>query len=168
MKAIAIFDIDGCIVEDIFPNLKEEVRIEALRKKIQTIPLDSYFIKYHEELQKKGVKTYFITGRRFKDFGDETIKQLKPLKIKKNQIFFFPDNYNHSKIRYNTFKIYNILSLSIRNKDSDIEVFDDLDIYYPKLIYLAFILKVYRLRFNLVKNLNYFWRMKLKEINRVY
>lgn len=165
IKRIVFFDIDGCICENFFPNLNEKSNIQELKQKILNTPLNSDFVKYYVKIsQNVRVKSYFITGRRAKDFENETLDQLKVLDVTPEQIIFFPDNYAHTKIRYNTFKIYHILSLAIQNKESEVIIYDDLDGYYPKLISLGLDLKIPKLSFKHVKNHKRFWVRKLNEL----
>lgn len=166
MKKIEIFDIDGCICENFFPNLNENADIDTLRTRILETKLFPEFIKYHRIISKyPGLKSYFLTGRRAKDFENETLKQLEPLKIKEKGIIFFPDEYSHSKIRYNNFKIFNILNIAAKNQNSKIKIFDDLDVYIPRLMSLGLDLKIQGLRFYLVKNPAIFWKSKIKKEN---
>jgi len=163
MNKILIFDIDGCICPSFFPNLNEKANIKELKENILKTPLNDYFVQYYKKINKtSGVSCVFLTGRRAKDFENETLYQLKELEISPEQIIFFPDNYAHTKIRYNTFKIYNILSLAIQNKESEVVIYDDLDGYYPKLISLGLNLKIPKLSFKHVKNHKSFWFNKLR------
>ena len=165
MNKIIIFDIDGCICKNFFPNLNEKADIKELKQNILNTPLNRAFIQVYKRINKtSGVKIFFLTGRRAKDFEKETLEQLKILEISLEQIIFFPDNYAHTKIRYNTFKIYNILYLAIQNKDSEVIIYDDLDSYYPKLISLGLDLKIPKLSFKHVKNHKKFWVRKLNEL----
>ena len=165
IKRIFFFDIDGCICESFFPNLKEKVDINALRRRILETKLFPGFIKYFNIISKHpGMKIYFITGRRAKDFQDETITQLEPLKINRKQLIFFPDEYNHSKIRYNNFKIFNILSLAAKREGIEFIVFDDLDGYFLKLLNLALKMNIKDIKVELVKNPGPFWKLKLNEV----
>ena len=167
MNKIVVFDIDGCTCESFFPNLNEKANIKELREKILETPLNRDFIQVYKRINKtSGVKIFFLTGRRKKDFREETLEQLKILDITPEQIIFFPDNYTHTKIRYNTFKIYSILSLSIQNKEAEVIIYDDLDSYYPKLISLGLDLKIPKLSFKHVKNHKRFWVRKLNELKR--
>lgn len=85
-------------------------------------------------LKNNNIKSYFITGRRAKDFKDETIQLLSQLGIKDYRIIFYPDNYIHTKLRYFTFKLYNILKIVFQDKKkSRVFVYDDLPVYYSKL-----------------------------------
>lgn len=165
MKKIEIFDIDGCICECFFPNLGENADIAVLKKRIIKTPLEAEFIRYFRKISNSpGVESFFITGRRSKDFQDETFFQLAPLQIDKDRVIFFPDNYSHTKIRYNNFKIFHILSFAAKHKDSEIIVYDDLDGYFSKLLSTALKLKIEKLKIEHVKNPKRFWKVKLKEV----
>jgi hypothetical protein len=167
IKRIIFFDIDGCICESFFPNIGEKADIDLLRKRILQTKLFPGFIKYFNIISNyPGIKIYFITGRRKKDFQDETITQLEPIKINEAQVIFFPEDYNHSKIRYNNFKIFNILSIAAKNRDSEMLVFDDLDGYFLRLSKIAWLLKIDNFTINLVKNPGPFWKLKLSEVKK--
>ena len=165
IKRIEIFDIDGCICENFFPNLDEKADKETLRARILKTKLFPEFVEYYRIISKyPGLKTYFLTGRRAKDFRNETDQQLGPLKIN-NNVIFLPDEYNHSKIRYNNFKIFNILSIAAKNRNCEIYVYDDLEVYYPKLLSLGLELGIPKLIFKLVTDPGEFWKLKLKREN---
>jgi len=153
-RKIEIFDIDGCICDNFFPNLNENADISDLKQRILNTLINPNFVEHY---RKSVALKYFITGRRFKDFGFETLEQLKNLHINPGQIVFYPDTYNHTKIRYNTFKIYNILKIAVQHKHSEIVVYDDIISYYPKLISLGLALKIEKLRTIHVKNHKKFW-----------
>jgi len=153
-RKIEIFDIDGCICDNFFPNLNENADISDLKQRILNTPINPNFVEHYG---KSNALKIFITGRRFKDFGSETLQQLEKLHIDPGQIIFFPDNYNHTKIRYNTFKIYNVLKTAVQHKHAEIIVYDDMNSYYPKLISLGLTLKIEKLRTIHVKNHKKFW-----------
>ena len=165
-EIIYIFDIDGCILPSIFPNLSKKVSIEEIRNKIKAISIYKSFIEYYGLISKgPGKEKFFITGRKAKDFRNETIDQLKPLKIKENQIIFYPNIYSHSKIRYFTFKIYNILRIAFNNKRySEIIVFDDICDYFNKLSRKADIMNIITLKLNCVKEPEDYWLNKMLEL----
>lgn len=163
MKRIEIYDIDGCICKNIFPNLGEKADIKLLKEEIVKTPLDSGFIKYYKLVSNRStVKPFFLTGRKAVDFQIETLEQLKPLKINHNQLIFYPDNYSYSKIRYYTFKIYNILAISVKNKNTEVIVYDDMDGYVSKLMGLGLKLKIDKIKVEVVSNPKDYWKLKLK------
>ncbi len=168
MNRIEIFDIDGCICESFFPNIGEKADIKSLKENILKTPLDLGFIRYFRKISiVPGVRSFFITGRRAKDFQEETFKQLDPLNLNKNQLIFFPDHYSHTKIRYNTFKIFQILSIAVKNREFVINVYDDLDSYFNKLWSIALKLRLQKLQIELVKNPKEFWNLRLIEVSRI-
>ena len=165
-EIIYIFDIDGCILPSVFPNLNEKASIEEMRKGIKAISIYQSFIKYYELISKNsGKERFFITGRKAKDFKNETINQLKPLEITENQIIFYPNRYSYSKIRYFTFKIYNILRIALNNKRySEIIVFDDICAYFNKLSRKAEIMNIITLKLNCVKEPEDYWLKRVLEL----
>lgn len=169
MDKIEIYDIDNTICPSSFPNLGEKADISKLKKRILKTPLFPEFIEYYKLIcRKNNIDTYFITGRKNSHFGPETKFQLQPLS-QELKIIFYPDNYNHSKIRYNTFKIYNILKISSPAANSKVEakihIYDDLCEYYPKLLTIAEKLGISNIRVHIVKNPVIFWNLKLKEVS---
>ena len=169
LKVINIFDIDGTICENIFPNLNREVNIKQLKAKILQTPLFPDFIEYYKHItQDISVKTYFITGRRFKDFGAATFYQLQPFELKDQQIIFFPDNFNHSKIRHDVFKIFNILKIaaavSAVTDPGIINIFDDLCQYYPKLLSIAGKLGFSNINVHIIKDPEQYWKLKINQV----
>lgn len=152
---IELYDIDGCICENFFPNLNENADINELKHRILKTQLNKDFVNYY---RKSNGLRFFVTGRRFKDFGYETLKQLEELNIAPEQIIFYPDNYSHTKVRYNTFKIYNVLRIAVQHKHAEVVVYDDLNSYYPKLNSLGVALGIGKLRTIHVKDQVSFWR----------
>ncbi len=165
-EIIYIFDIDGCILPSIFPNLSKKVSIELIRNKIKTISIYKSFIEYYKLISNSPeIKKIFLTGRKAKDFRNETIDQLKPLGIKENQIVFYPNTYSHSKIRYFTFKIYNILKIAFSNrKHSEIIVFDDICDYFKRLSERASIMNIITLKLNCVKEPKDYWLKRVLKL----
>lgn len=174
MSHIEIYDIDGCICKSIFPNLEEKADIKKLKTKILKTQLYQEFIEYYKRItENNNIKIYFITGRKYKDFGPETKLQLKPLGQDLN-IIFYPDIYSHSKFQYFTFKIRSILKIvaelkkiadvSAQTDLGKINIFDDLCQYYPKLLSIAGKLGFSNIDVHIVKDPEQFWKLKLEEL----
>lgn len=165
-RKIYIFDIDGCILPSIFPNLSKKVSIEEIRKKMRLISVYKSFIEFYKYISNRPeIKKIFITGRKAKNFKNETINQLKPLEITQNQIIFYPNRYSYSKIRYFTFKIYNILKIALNNKRySEIIIFDDICGYFNKLLRKAEIMNNITLKLNCVKEPEDYWLKRVLEL----
>ena len=98
MGNIFIFDIDGCIMPDIFPNIKEvkndnKAINHEIKKKSSSISLFPEFIEFYKSNCLESLAVYFLTGRKQKYYGKITETQLKPIKIFKDYIIkYFPDN----------------------------------------------------------------------------
>ena len=61
---VEIYDIDGTICDDFFPNLGETADISQLKKNILKTPLNEDFIRYFKKISENPeVKTVFLTGR---------------------------------------------------------------------------------------------------------
>jgi len=165
MNELNCFDIDDTIVSSDFPALTQKAEIQTLKQKILNTPLNSDFVEYYKLFSHiTGVKSYFITGRRKKDFFQETLAQLEILNLAPEQIIFFPDNYKHSKIRYRMFKIYHIIRLANKHKGSNLYVYDDNNSYYAQLFDYGLCYNIPYMRFYLVKNHEDFWNRKLREL----
>jgi len=101
MIDIFIFDIDGCIMPDIFPNIKEikidnKIADHEYTKKASNVSLFPEFIEFYKKNCPNSLAVYFLTGRKQKYYGRITQSQLKPLKIyKRYSIKHFPDNKPH-------------------------------------------------------------------------
>lgn len=158
-KKVYIFDIDNCIMPNVFPNLNEKGSIEEIRRKLKAISLYPEFIEYFKKITNApGIKIFFLTGRKSKDFRIETINQLKLLDITEEHIIFYPKEYSYSKIRYFVFKIYNILKIAImNNKYLEVVVFDDKKEYFEKLLKKAEQLNIRKLKLNFVFDSENYW-----------
>ena len=165
MQKVEIYDIDGCICKNVFPNLKKKVKIPETKKKILETPIFPAFINYFKAIGKnKDYKQLFLTGRKHKDYGKETIKQLFPLNINQNQIIFYPDHLNHSKERYITFKCYHILKNAYNHRDINCIVYDDLDTYQTALFEGINLLDLENIELKIIKDPKKVWEMKLREV----
>lgn len=162
-----VYDIDGCICKNVFPNLKEKVNIHAIKEKILETPIFPAFVNYFKAIAKKdNSKQLFLTGRKYQDYGIETIKQLSPLEIDKNQIIFYPNHFNHSKDKYIAFKCYHILKNAYNHKEMKCIVYDDLDTYQKALFEGINLLDLDNIELKIIKNPEKVWEMKLKEVLR--
>lgn len=174
MDRIEVYDIDGTICSSFFSNLNEKNDIQELKERIFETPLFPGFVKYYKLIcRENNIDTYFITGRRYKDFGPETKLQLTPLGQELNLIFY-PDKDSHSKFQYNCFRVYNILKISSPTANfkvaanskvaTEIHIYDDLCQYYPKLLFIAGKLGISNIRVHIVKDPAIFWNLKLNEV----
>lgn len=150
MKEIFIFDIDGCVLSQIFPNIYEnnntnEEFIKVALKKSENIFLFEEFIRFYEKYCKNAFQIYFITGRQEHYFSEITEKQLFPLKsIRTFKIIYYPDDKSHTAEEYFNWKIeivgeifekYAIAFNTNENLGTELifKIFDDMDEYFPRL-----------------------------------
>lgn len=150
MKEIFIFDIDGCILPQIFPNIYEnngtsEKLIREALKKSKAISIYSDFIKFYEKNCKKACYVVFITGRQKSHFNEITDKQLSPLEdIKSFDVFYYPEDKAHTTEQYFNWKVDKIKECfigdgkpiknnEISRKEFYFKIFDDMDDYFPRI-----------------------------------
>ena len=150
MKEICIFDIDGCILPSIFPNLddnsksREKLIVDAL-KNIDNISLFPEFVIYYNRFCEHSESIIFITGRKESEFGELTKTQLSPLKdIKEFGIIYYPERNSYESNEYFNWKIKKILEIfndkifqgfsdKSSKKDHYFKIFDDMPDYFPKV-----------------------------------
>jgi len=139
MGDVFIFDIDGCIMPNIFPLIKdtqmEDNRItQDILKKASNISLFPEFIEFYKQNCAKCLAVYFITGRKRKYYGKITESQLQPLKNYKNYIIkYFPDNKSHILNEYFQWKakiIKNIMNQWSQDS-ARFHIYDDLEDLFP-------------------------------------
>ncbi len=154
MKEICIFDIDGCILQSMFPNLDDNIKsrekliVEAL-KKIDDISLFPEFVIYYKRFCEHSESIFFITGRRESEFGELTKMQLSPLKnIKEFRIIYYPEENSYESKEYFNWKIEKIQKIfndklfqgfgdKSSKKNLYFKIFDDMPDYFPKVEDLA-------------------------------
>lgn len=139
-KKMFIFDIDGCIMPSLFPNLtkqdpkeKEDLIKEVNQKGFKTDFYRSFFKFYRNNIKYDDL-VYFITGRQESSFGALTRHQLSKLihfsKIQPT-IIFYPEDKDHVETEYLNWKKETIIDLF------DIgfyhNVFDDMNGYFRDL-----------------------------------
>jgi len=151
-KKVFLFDIDGCIMPNLFQNfpLKEqsqkerEVIINDVIKKGLNTKLFLNFINYY--LKNCVDHTIiFITGRQKSEFKELTEKQLEPLK-KINlyyTIYYYPENRSHNPKEYFSWK-KNVIKMYINEENRKYLIFDDLDDYFKDLKFYFWNLKYLR------------------------
>lgn len=146
-KEIYIFDIDGCIMPSIFPNIHDpnqnrEQIIRDVNEEGKDIRLFPEFIKFYENICKKvALLVFFITGRQQKAFGELTEDQLKKLrKFKHYFILFYPEEYSHVPKTYFQWKIEMITCIFRVFKNSEgiiFRIFDDMGDYFNEIKFIA-------------------------------
>jgi len=135
MGDVFIFDIDGCIMPNIFPLIKdtqmEDDRItQDILKKASNISLFPEFIEFYKQNCAKCLAVYFITGRKRKYYEKITESQLQPLKNYKNYIIkYFPDNKPHILKEYFHWKAKTIKNIMNQWSKSSVRfhIYDDLE-----------------------------------------
>ena len=148
-KEVYIFDIDGCIMPNIFNEINFFLyflkKANKLNKRATQIQIYPSFVKYYKKHCKKAELVVFLTGRKFSEFGEITRKQLKKLENFKNfNLIFYPESKKHQLKEYLKWKTQNILDIinnkiSIQNMNSerkmeyDFRIFDDISGYFRDL-----------------------------------
>ena len=142
IEHIFIFDIDGCIMKSIFPNIHDNDQdrdqiIKEVNEYGKTISLFSDFIHYYKLHCTKHSLVFFITGRQDKPFRALTEYQLRPLQtIKPYFLVFYPLNKEHTAIQYFQWKvnmIFSIFKLFQSIKNIIFHIFDDMVDYFDSL-----------------------------------
>lgn len=154
MKEIFIFDMDGCVLPSMFPNIhdngqsREEIIKEVLENGYKT-SLFLEFIEFYETHCKAAESIFFMTGRQKSDLGELTETQLSPLKeIKPFQIIFYPEGKAHVAKEYFDWKVNhlgeifnNYINPELPNenfKDKySFKIFDDMPDYFPRVKEIA-------------------------------
>lgn len=139
MGDIFIFDIDGCIMPNIFSTvdktkMDDETIIQSRIDRFTDISLFPEFVEFYRKNCTVSLAVYFITGRKRKDYGKITEFQLTPLKIHKDyKIKHFPDKKPHILKVYFHWKAKIIKSIMEKwFKDSiRFYIYDDLEDLFP-------------------------------------
>jgi len=149
MAEVYIFDIDGCIMPPIFTNFNDKEPRKNLVKEIiangNQVELFPDFINFYKRHCIHAESSYFITGRKYSEFGKLTEKQLKYLKTFKTfHVIYYPEKKTHKIQEYFTWKlkeIKNIIKKTVKSKNSyessqekvKFYIFDDMEDYFPNL-----------------------------------
>lgn len=147
---VFIFDIDGCILPNLFENYgwaKDQSREEVIREVNhhgRTAKLFPNFVKYFGEHCKNALKIYFITGRQEEEFKKLTLQNLEELLQFEYDftIVWYPPNKKHTTKTYFRWKIATIKTImkgyqnasKKRGLDVKFIIFDDLSDYFTKLL----------------------------------
>jgi len=140
-KTIYIFDIDGCIMKEFFPNefTKDGIAIHDIFDYIlkgYDVRVHDEFTRYWQENVRNIDEVYFVTGRQRSLFGKLTYYQLQPFFLdgfnyKAPEIKFYPEDGKYDPKYYFNWKLNTISNLI--NKESKILVFDDNCGYFKDL-----------------------------------
>ena len=145
MADIYIFDIDGCIMPNLFQNFTEAMDIsENLNYKfednITNLRIFPEFVDFYKRNCSNSLAVYFITGRKQAEYGTITELQLYPLKKYKNFFLeFYPEDKSHFKKEYFDWKYYIINGIiDYYNRDSEnIHIYDDFEDIIIKLMEIS-------------------------------
>jgi len=135
MADIYIFDIDGCIMPNLFQNFKEfkddsEIPNFQIKDKVANLHIFPEFLDFYKRNCSNSLAVYFITGRKRTEYGEITERQLNPLKKSKRFFLkFYPENKSHFKKDYFDWK-YNIITRIINyhlREFENIYIYDDFE-----------------------------------------
>lgn len=135
MADIYIFDIDGCIMSNLFQNFADDSDISenlnnSLKEKVTNLRIFPEFFNFYKLNCVNSSVIYFITGRKQNEYGEITKRQLSALKKYKNFFLkFYPDEKSHIKKEYIDWK-YSIITriIDYHRKDSkNIHIYDDFE-----------------------------------------
>ena len=142
MSDIFIFDIDGCIMPNVFPIIKDAknenktINQENV-KEVSKLSLFPEFIEFYKRNCRDSLAVYFLTGRKQNYYGKITESQLKPLKIYKNYIIkHFPDKKSHDLKEYFHWKTKTIKNIMNQWSQDSVRfhIYDDLEELFPLII----------------------------------
>ena len=146
---VFIFDIDGCIMPNIFKNYDwdgdqdRETVIKEVNKFGKDVPLFPDFIKYYKTFCKNALKIYLITGRQEEEFKELTFHNLQPvfdIQYDFTIVWYPPDKKHKAKTYFNwklnrTKKIIKGYEKSSRKYSLKLSyhIYDDLVDYFPQI-----------------------------------
>ncbi|MHA1724876.1 MAG: HAD family acid phosphatase [Promethearchaeota archaeon] len=150
MREIFIFDIDGCVLPQLFPNIRAGNKIKKKReleifKKARNTSLYPEFIQFYQERCRNASKIIFVSGRKASLFKEITEAQLKPLRaIKDFSIHYYPDKNSHEPKVYFNWKAQKMQEIILKewreikkgnngHEKVIIRIFDDMFEYFPQL-----------------------------------
>jgi len=137
---VNIFDIDGCIMPSIFPNIGEDANIPEINQNGYSVELYPNFLEYYDSTAKHTLHNIMLTGRKAHHFKQLTEYQLHP--IENYTVFREPIYYekhrNHTAEEYYSFKFYVITDLILhlhqKYENIVIRIFDDDIAYYERIV----------------------------------
>ncbi len=150
MNEVYIFDIDGCIMPPIISNFDEKAEprdklVNEAKNIGRKLKLFSNFINYYEKSCKHAKSVFFITGRKYSEFGKLTESKLNSLKkLRAFQIVYYPESKLHESHEYFEWKsrsVQKIINKYIERNENDknygsnimFHIFDDVNDYFPSL-----------------------------------
>ena len=149
MKEVYIFDIDGCVMPVIFKNSngtepRKKIISDAL-KNGNKVSLYPEFIEFYKKYCREAYSVYFLTGRKYKEFGKLTENQLHKLNDFRNfQIIYYPERKSYKSHQYFAWKVKEIrriikkstkkaLQQENMNEILKFNIFDDMSDHFPKI-----------------------------------
>ncbi len=148
-REIYIFDIDGSIMPSIFKNFNTgEKRKNIIREAIKNgnqAGLYPKFIDFYKKNCIRAESIYFLTGRRYKEFGKLTENQLQILiEFRDFRMIYYPERKPYKSHKYFAWKareIKKIIKKSIKSGKThgDVKenfvfyIFDDLNDHFPRI-----------------------------------
>jgi hypothetical protein len=140
MDKLCIIDIDGCILNDIFVNFDNVMSIKEVRNKLKKEKLFDMFLDFVYNQIGKNDEIIFLTGRKEKELGKITRKQLKPLDNMrvKYSVIYYPECLEINRKNYYWFKVLNCNNLIMKNSEKRIIVIDDNDYWFKGIINTRF------------------------------
>ena len=149
MREIYIFDIDGCVMPSIFKNFNiDEPRKRIIREAIKNgnqVKLYPEFIEFYKKHYLLAESIYFLTGRKYKEFGKLTENQLQFLRnFRDFQVIYYPERKSYRSKIYFAWKVKEIKKI-IKNSISSesapenyirnfkFNIFDDMSNHFPKI-----------------------------------
>ena len=145
---VFIFDIDGCIMPNVF-SLKEKTSVHAL----SLLSLYPEFVEFYKNYCSKSLAVHFITGRKQRDYGMLTEKQLRPLKrYKEFRIKYYPEDKPHELEDYFIWKTTSIKEIMNQwnNEIARFHIYDDLEGLFP-IIFQEISSKIHIYKLNLIQ-----------------
>ncbi|MFW9969789.1 MAG: hypothetical protein ACFFDF_06280 [Candidatus Odinarchaeota archaeon] len=149
MRECYIFDIDGCVMPPIFSNFNEnEPRIENVKSAIKNgnhVQLFPSFIEFYRKQCTTVESIFFITGRKYSEFGKLTENHLQNLSdFKDFRVIYYPERNDHKIQNYFAWKVKQIKGIikngiksrlphESSNRMAKFHIFDDMNDYFPKI-----------------------------------
>ena len=135
MSDIFIFDIDGCIMPNLFQNFTEDTSLSDtlnynIKDQVARLCIFPEFLDFYKCYCGHSLAVYFITGRKENQYGKITKQQLLPLKKYKTfDVKFYPDEKYHVKTEYIDWK-FNLISKIINQNHihcESVHIYDDFE-----------------------------------------
>jgi hypothetical protein len=131
MANVYIFDIDGCIMPNLFQNFGEDVdELPSFKDAVTNLRIFPEFLDFYKRNCANSLAVYFITGRTRKEYGRATQRQLRPLKQYQAYLLkFYPNDKPHVKKEYFKWKYDNITQIIGQHRidAENIHIYDDFE-----------------------------------------